>query len=241
MNGTHQAALVEKSAQLGAEDLALINQQARAKLTEEQVYTFAVRLCDNEVDRDFERFPRKSLERLAQLYVGKSGIFDHNWSAGVQAARLYKVEVVDEPTEQTSAGDSVAWLKGYAYMVRTEGNQDLIAEIEGGIKREVSVGCAVARETCSICGATYGSCPHRKGAIYDGRLCFFDLEDPVDAYEWSFVAVPAQPGAGVVKSKRYSGAEISQDIPFQAGTEDMLLMAQSLQEQEEKRYGGIAR
>ena len=30
-------------------------------------------------------------------------------------------------------------------MVRTQGNRDLIAEIEGGIKKEVSVGCAVER------------------------------------------------------------------------------------------------
>ena len=39
------------------EDLAAINALARSELTEEQIYTFAVRLCDNEVDRDFERFP----------------------------------------------------------------------------------------------------------------------------------------------------------------------------------------
>ena len=31
------------------------------------------------------------------------------------------------------------------------------------------------------------------------RGVFFQLEEAVDAYEFSFVAVPAQPGAGVVK------------------------------------------
>lgn len=97
------------------------------ELTSEEVYTFAVRLCDNEVDRDMERFPRKSLERLAELFLGKSGIFDHNWSARGQAARLYRTEVVDEPDVTTQAGDPLSWLKGYAYMVRTESNRDLIA------------------------------------------------------------------------------------------------------------------
>ncbi len=185
---------------LTGEDLAAIHALARAELTEEQLYTFSVRLCDNEVDRDFERFPRPSLEALAKLFVGKSGIFDHVWSAQGQAARLYKTEVVEEPGQTTEAGDTVCWLKGYAYMVRTEANQALIAEIEGGIKKEISVGCAVSRSTCSICGSTAGSCGHRRGQTYDGRLCFFNLEEPADAYEWSFVAVPAQRKAGVVKS-----------------------------------------
>ena len=183
-------------------DLDAINALAKAQLTEDQIYTFAVRLCDNEVDRDYERFPRTSLETLAKLFVGKSGIFDHVWSAQGQAARLYKTEVVEELGQTTGAGDPACWLKGYAYMVRTEANQDLIAEIEGGIKKEISVGCAVNRSTCSICGSVAGSCGHRRGQVYDGQLCFFNLEEPADAYEWSFVAVPAQRKAGVVKALR---------------------------------------
>ena len=187
---------------LTGEDLAAINALARAELTEEQIYTFSVRLCDNEVDRDYERFPRKSLEALARLFEGKSGIFDHQWSAQGQTARLYRTEVVEEPGQTTGAGDPACWLKGYAYMVRTEANRDLIAEIEGGIKKEISVGCAVNRSTCSICGSAAGSCGHRRGQIYDGQLCFFNLEEPADAYEWSFVAVPAQRKAGVVKTMK---------------------------------------
>lgn len=49
-------------------------------------------------------------------------------------------ELVREPEKLTKAGDGYCWLKGYAYMMRTESNRDLIAEIEGGIKKEVSVG-----------------------------------------------------------------------------------------------------
>ena len=88
---------VLQTQQIAEDDMALINAQAKTPLAPEQIYTFAVRLCDNQVDRDFERFPRKSLERLAKLFVGKSGIFDHCWTALGQTARLYKVEVVDEP------------------------------------------------------------------------------------------------------------------------------------------------
>lgn len=185
---------------VGPEEMGLINGLARRELKAEEVYTFTVRLCDNEVDREWERFPRATLEELAGLFVGKSGIFDHNWSAAGQAARIYKAEVVEEPGKVTAAGEPGCYLKGWAYMLRTKANAELIAQIEGGIKKEVSVGCSVEREVCSVCGEAVGSCRHVKGRTYNGKLCYGELTGAKDAYEWSFVAVPAQRRAGVIKS-----------------------------------------
>ena len=193
---------------LTKEELDQINRFSKAELTADQVYTFSVRLCDNEVDRDFERFGTEDLERLGELFLGKSGIFDHQWSAKGQTARIYRTEVVREPGTVTAAGDEYRWLKGWAYLMRTEKNQELITEIEGGIKKEVSVGCSMGRSVCSVCGAENGACGHAKGQMYGGKLCFMELKDPKDAYEWSFVAVPAQPRAGVVKRFGTEGPEL---------------------------------
>ena len=193
---------------LTKEELDQINRFSKAELTADQVYTFSVRLCDNEVDRDFERFGTEDLKRLGELFLGKSGIFDHQWSAKGQTARIYRTEVVREPGTVTAAGDEYRWLKGWAYLMRTEKNQELITEIEGGIKKEVSVGCSMGRSVCSVCGAENGACGHAKGQMYGGKLCFMELKDPKDAYEWSFVAVPAQPRAGVVKRFGTEGPEL---------------------------------
>ena len=193
---------------LTKEELDQINRFSKAELTADQVYTFSVRLCDNEVDRDFERFGTEDLERLGELFLGKSGIFDHQWSAKGQTSRIYRTEVVREPGTVTAAGDEYRWLKGWAYLMRTEKNQELITEIEGGIKKEVSVGCSMGRSVCSVCGAENGACGHAKGQMYGGKLCFMELKDPKDAYEWSFVAVPAQPRAGVVKRFGTEGPEL---------------------------------
>lgn len=189
-------------------ELEAIGHFSRKKLTAEEVYIFSVRLCDNEIDRDGERFSGAALEELAEKFVGKSGMFDHQWSAKGQTARLYRAEVVDEPGVLTGAGDGYRYLKGWAYMLRTEGNRDLIAEIEGGIKKEVSVGCAVERAVCSVCGEDMkdrSKCHHVKGRAYNGKRCWAELTGVTDAYEWSFVAVPAQKRAGVIK--RFEGVE----------------------------------
>ena len=187
-------------------DLAEINAFTKTPLTREQVYTFSVRLCDNEVDRDGERFSMQTLMELAPMFVGKTGLFDHCWSAKEQWARIYHTELCSEPGHKTAAGDDYCYLKGRAYMLRTEKTQELIDEIEAGIKKEVSVGCSVESSVCSICGDTEGTCGHVPGNCYDGRLCYRELRSARDAYEWSFVAVPAQRDAGVLK-KACRGAE----------------------------------
>lgn len=183
-----------------ADDLALINALARRELGVDEVYTFALRLCDNDIDRDFERFDDSILDELAPMFVGVSGVFDHQWFARGQTARIYRTEVVGGDGTLTADGRPYRYLKGWAYMMRTGENAALIAEIDGGIKREVSVGCAVEKVLCSICGGELDQCPHEKGEEYDGQLCHGVLTGATDAYEWSFVAVPAQRKAGVIKS-----------------------------------------
>ncbi len=182
------------------EELALINALARRELEANEVYTFALRLCDNDIDRDFERFDDQTLDQLAPMFVGVAGVFDHQWSARGQTARIYRTEAVGEEGTLTADGRPYRCLKGWAYLMRTEENAALIAEIDGGIKREVSVGCAVERVMCSVCGQELDQCPHEKGEEYGGQLCCGVLTGASDAYEWSFVAVPAQRKAGVIKS-----------------------------------------
>ena len=60
-----------------AEERARINRCAKKELRAEEVYTFAVKLCDNEVDRDWERFSLEALEGLRELFPGKTLLFDH--------------------------------------------------------------------------------------------------------------------------------------------------------------------
>lgn len=181
-------------------ELELINGYTRRKLSADEVYVFSVVLCDNDVDRDGERFTVESLFELEKLFVGKSGIIDHNPSAKNQTARIFDCSVEAVGGRKTALGDDYFRLKARAYLPKSEKNADLILALDSGIIKEVSVGCAVEKIVCSICGENSDRCPHIKGEKYGSKLCCGEMTDPYDAYEWSFVAVPSQKSAGVTKS-----------------------------------------
>lgn len=183
-------------------EMELINSYTRKPLTPQEVYTFTITLCDNETDRDYQCFTVSALEKLAELFVGKTGISDHSMRSRDQAARIYYCYIERHEDKKTTYGEAYTALKAKAYTLRTKANENLIAEIDGGIKKEVSIGCSVAEEICSICGNDIKKdpCRHIKGRYYKSKLCYGILREPTDAYEWSFVAVPAQKNAGVSKA-----------------------------------------
>lgn len=214
-----ESAQEEKMAAL----MAQLNQFTRREHREDEVYLFDVRLCDNEIDRDGERFSLNALAQLQKLFVGRTGIFDHDPKGQNQTARIFAAELVTLSERQTAAGESYTYLKGHAYMVRTDANRDLIREIDGGIKKEVSISCAAASRTCSVCGSDRraGGCQHRTGHRYGGKLCHTVLDEITDAYEWSFVAVPAQREAGV--TKQYGGNDRCQALEKKLAEQAALL------------------
>lgn len=228
MNEILKAAHVEKQA-VSEGELALINAQTLRVLTADEVFIFRLAACDDQVDRDNERFTLTALEGLAPLFVGRPVLMDHKWSAETQTARVYAAGVEE--------AEGVHRLVLRCYMPRSEQTAPTITAIESGILRECSVGCAVERVLCSICGAdqVQACCQHFPGREYDGRLCVMELDGARDAYEVSLLPVPAQPGAGIVKSKRYGG----QDSQEEPGDNEVFQLAMARQEQEKMRYGGI--
>lgn len=188
-----------KSVKTSDADLEKINRYTRRTFSAEEVYTFSLVLCDNDTDRDNERFTVEALFALEKLFLGKTGIFDHNPKAENQSARIYDCKVESVSGRKTSGGDEYFRLTAKAYIPVGENTEDLILAIDSGILKEVSVGCAVSEKICSVCGAEQGQCSHIKGREYGNEKCCYLLNNPTDAYEWSFVAVPAQKQAGVIK------------------------------------------
>ncbi len=197
---TRRDVMSDLSGKAAPGELELINKYTRTPLNENDVYVFSVVLCDNDIDRDCERFSDSSLEKLSELYVGVTGITDHEAKSSNQSARVFSCKTETLNDRQCSDGRTYKRLFARAYIPRNDRSRPLIEELESGIKKEVSVGCSVKRRICSICGNDIAVCDHIRGRKYAGKLCYVTLDEPTDAYEWSFVAVPAQKMAGVVKS-----------------------------------------
>lgn len=195
----YKGARIEKDA--GSEaDMALINEHTLSELSADDVFTFKIAMCDNRIDRDFEAFDEAALRQMASLFVGKTIIKDHKHSADNQIGRIYACEV-DQPGGLSDTGEQYMQLVAKCYVLVNDANAPLISDIKGGIKKEVSVGFRLGSAICSICGTdnVKASCSHWWGREYDGKTCYFTLSGISDAYELSFVAVPAQRGAGTVK------------------------------------------
>lgn len=194
------------------DDLKKINKYTLRPFKAEDVFIFKIVMADNEQDdRNYMPFDLKALQDLKKLYPGKPMIKDHLRRADNQIARVFDTELVQNSSKTTALGELHTELIGKAYMVRTDSNKDLIAEIEGGIKKEVSTSCTPEKMVCSICNTDNMKkyCRHWPGAKYvveDGtpggseKRCLMLLSGAKEAWELSFVPVGAQPRAGTHKS-----------------------------------------
>lgn len=194
------------------EDLKKINKYTLSPITAEDVFIFKASIADNEQDdRNYMPFNLKALQDLKKLYPGKTMLKDHARSADNQIARIYDTELIQNANKTTELGELHTELIAKIYMIKTDSNKDLIAEIKGGIKKEVSTSTVPEKMICNVCGCDNMKdyCRHWPGREYDvtdeagkstKRRCKMLLYGAKDAYELSFVAVPAQPRAGTHKS-----------------------------------------
>lgn len=218
-------------------DLKKINKYTLNPVSADDVFIFKATIADNEQDdRNFMPFNLKALQDLLKLYPGKTMLKDHSRRADNQIARVYDTELVQNANKQTELGELYTELIAKIYMIKTESNKDLIAEIVGGIKKEVSTSTVPHKMVCSICGVDNMTkyCRHYPGREYDvadesghasKRRCKMLLHGAKEAYELSFVAVPAQPRAGTHKSIGFTKpiAETPDNTPKTNETDDRLL------------------
>ena len=193
-------------------DLKKINKYTLSPVSAEDVFIFKATIADNEQDdRNYMPFNLKALQDLRKLYPGKTMLKDHARVADNQIARIYDTELVQDANKQTELGELHTELVAKIYMIKTDSNKDLISEIVGGIKKEVSTSTVPEKMVCNICGVDNMKdyCRHWPGREYDvadstgksaKRRCKMLLHGAKEAYELSFVAVPAQPRAGTHKS-----------------------------------------
>ena len=182
----YKCPLTKERGAMGCGDWAMENPVRAAALMGYEVveddYTFTIKLCDNKIDKDFERFSSDCLEQMIEMFVGKHGYVGEN-----QVAKIVSVQAVESGDNQSISSERYTWLEAKATIPRIKENEELIERIEREEMKDVSIGCSIKTRTCSICGDTDGKCGHIPGREYNGKLCYVTLDDPKEVYEWAFV------------------------------------------------------
>ena len=167
------------------EQFALIQKNSPQIFQKSDIHIYSVRVSDNLPDRQNDLFSLDALKDITSKLVGVTGIKDHEWSSGNQHSRIFDAILVEDTTQQNPLGEPYYFVVGLAYTLNNESNKELIQNIQAGILNEVSLGFNQG-ETETVTLPDYG----------DINI----IRAVNDVLEFSFVAVPAQPKAGVIKS-----------------------------------------
>lgn len=185
-------------ADITAAMLAKINGYALKELSADEVYVRKVLLAHNAIDRDNERFPEPLLDNFAATLPGKSLLFGHDrrnyfplglfFDASTESMTADQFKAITGEDPRLPEGiTQVKVLWGWFYIAKTGSAEDMIANIEAGVYRHVSIGFAAA----DLNGV--------KKEI-NGPVLYWEYVGPGEALEGSLVWLGAQPGATAQKA-----------------------------------------
>lgn len=207
--------------------LAAIREYTLADMPAEKLYVRTFALAHNAIDRDNEAFDEALLADFARTLPGKGLFIRHptGWDGdtGPGKGRWFAAQVermgLDEARTLLRAPD-LQWPPGVttasvlmadSYLVRTNGNADLLDEIDGGVVSDVSVGFR-ANGSEQIRDADGNELTSRR------------LTAPGEALEGSLVWLGAQPGARAIKNATRTEEP---DMPVDQKTHDTLVAAKA--------------
>lgn len=133
---------------------------------------------------------KKSIPHWTSPYE-KPVIMHHKDKDGMQIGRIKCVEFLEK---------SRAGMPGLLFTCNI-GDESGIKGVQNGTLSTVSLGAIIHKAKCSICGqdiAAEGECEHRRGREYDGKLCYWIMEE-MEPKELSYVIVPSDKYANTIK------------------------------------------
>ncbi len=175
------------------ETLDAVNHFTLRPLNRDEFVVFTLDLCHNQIDRHFSRFPEAELEKINQMVVGRPLMERHDLRGTLPRGTFFRSRLHQED-ERISVRPDV-------YVLRTTENEHFIANIEGGVYRETSMGFSFETPECSVCKRDLRTCDHVPGKTYGDVLCHFVMRNILEVIEGSVVASGSQ-GTSFVAQER---------------------------------------
>lgn len=191
---------------IAPEQLAKIQKYLLVDVDPAQLYVRKMYLAHNAIDRDGERFSEAVLADFVITLPGKSLLIGHKWGdpgegiffdvALEDMSLSTAVERTGEALKLPEGVASVKLLVAWFYTVKLPSTEDLLAKIDAGIARYVSI---------SFSAADRVKATNEKTGEY-----YYEYKTPAEALEGSLVWLGAQPGASIAKSAK-DGVDIEGD------------------------------
>lgn len=207
-----QFGLKAAGAEVTPDALTKINSYALAPLTADQVYVRKYIMAHNCVDRDRERFPEALLDDFARTLPGKSLLKAHErddlpiglfFDASTEEITPEQFKALTGEDPRLPEGLSmVKVLWGWIYLLKSDFNNQIMSNIDGGIYRHASIGFK-ASDLIAVKGP------------FD-QVLYFEYMAPGEALEGSIVWLGAQPGATAQKAP--AGAQDNTHKPSKSNT-----------------------
>ena len=162
------------------------------------------------VTRNFTYYTPECLKKSAPYWTypyERPVIMHHNDKDGVQIGRVKVAEYLEETRAKAP---------GLLFTCNI-GDEAGVKGVKNGTLTTVSLGAVINKATCSICGhniAAEGECEHQRGRKYDGKLCYWLMED-MEPKELSYVIVPSDRFANTIRV--YKPKDISAKESYNEG------------------------
>lgn len=126
---------------------------------------------------------RESAQRWTEPYE-RPVIMHHNDEDGTIIGRVKKAKYTNKTKETGKPG---------LILSLNISEKQGIEGVKSGRLLTVSIGANASDVKCSVCGKNIAEedCPHQRGEIYDGKLCYWIVEKLGDPKEISYVIVPS--------------------------------------------------
>ena len=178
------------------EQLQKINQFTRRPFTADEVYIGQLRLANNAIDRDGERYNEEVLQHFNQTIVRKTFLLDHGkydmgekgvgkfFDSAIEAVSLDEAKsITGEDIELPSGVTDVLFLSPWFYIPKEGVDPKTLVKIDAGVFDYASIGYRAERLV---------PITDQKGSIL-----YYEYQGRGEATEGSLVYLGAQHGAGV--------------------------------------------
>lgn len=154
-------------------EINIMRKLCRENISEEDVFAFTIRVCDNAIDKDAERLSVSALYQIAEMLYGKTGIIsDKSIYDKDVVARIYQANVCCDYNKKTIIGEDYQYVEAKAFIIYNDNTKTICKMIQSEQIQEVSIGCAVATHKKRV-SPDYGE--------------YTELRDVTEVYEWAFV------------------------------------------------------